>query len=339
MATQTITGPQKAAILLYSLGEELATEIVKKLDESEIEKIGQSMANLSSISPETIETILGEFHQLAGQSSLHPPLSPASKTLFLKNILTKTLNGEKAQTLLEKFKEEKRWNLFKKLNQLDSRALFNFIKNEHPQIIAVILVHLDPRQAAATLREFPKNMQAEILYRISQTENVPQNILEDIDRSLQKEIMQIENLERGKLGGVQSVAEILNQMDGETEETILQQMEEFKTGIAEEIRKLMFIFEDLGEIDDRSMMAILKEVNNETLKLALKTASDKLKEKIFKNMSERAAQMLKEDLEIMGPARLKDVEAAQQEIIKIAKKLEAEGKVMLLNKGKEDVFV
>lgn len=339
MGTPSINGPQKAAILLYTLGEELAAEIVKKLDESEIEKIGQSMTKISTIPPETMDAILGEFHQLASQSSFAMPLNAVNKNNFMKNILTKTLSGEKAQNLLEKFREERRWNLFKQLNQLDPKALFNFIKNEHPQIIAVILVHLEPRQAAATLREFPENMQSELLYRISQTENVSPNILEDIDRSLQKEILQVENLERGKLGGLHSVAEILNQMDSATEENILQHMEEFKPGIAEEIRKLMFIFEDLAEVDDRSMMAILKEVNNETLKLALKTASDKLKEKIFKNMSERAGQMLKEDLEVMGPARLKDVEAAQQEIIKIAKKLEAEGKVMLLNKGKEDVFV
>lgn len=339
MGASSINGPQKAAILLYTLGEELAAEIVKKLDESEIEKIGQSMTKISTIPPETMDAILDEFHQLAGQSSFSLSLNAVNKNNFMKNILTKTLSGEKAQNLLEKFREERRWNLFKKFNQLDPKALFNFIKNEHPQIIAVILVHLDPRQAAATLREFPENMQSELLYRISQTENVSPNILEDIDRSLQKEILQIENLERGKLGGLHSVAEILNQMDSATEENILQHMEEFKPGIAEEIRKLMFIFEDLAEVDDRSMMAILKEVNNETLKLALKTASDKLKEKIFKNMSERAGQMLKEDLEVMGPARLKDVEAAQQEIIKIAKKLEAEGKVMLLNKGKEDVFV
>lgn len=335
----SISGPQKAAILLYTLGEELAAEIVKKLDEAEIEKIAQSMTKISAIAPETMEAILGEFQQLAGQSSFVPPLNTPHKNIFLKNILTKTFSGEKAQNLLEKFKEEKRWNLFKKLNQLDPKALFNFIKNEHPQIIAVILVHLEPRQAAATLKEFPENMQSELLFRISQTENVSSNILEDIDRSLQKEILQIENLERGKLGGLHSVAEILNQMDSATEENILQHMEEFKPGLAEDIRKLLFIFEDLAEIDDRSMMAILKEVNNDNLKLALKTASDKLKEKIFKNMSERAVQMLKEDLEIMGPARLKDVEAAQQEIIKIAKKLEGEGKVMLLNKGKEDVFV
>lgn len=338
MATP-ITGPQKAAIFLYALGEELAAEILKKLDESEIEKIGQSLTKITTIAPETMEAILGEFQQLANQPSLAPPLNVSNKNIFIKNILTKTLSGEKAQNLLEKFKEDKRGNFFKKLNQLDPKTLFNFIKHEHPQIIAVILAHLDPRQAAATLKEFPENKQSELLFRISQTEKVSPHILEDIDRSLQKEILQIENLEGGKLGGLHSVAEILNQMDSASEETILQHIEEFKPGIAEEIRKLMFIFEDLAEIEDRSMMAILKEVNNETLKLALKTASDKLKEKIFKNMSERAAQMLKEDLEIMGPARLRDVEAAQQEIIKIAKKLEAEGKIILLSKGQEDVFV
>jgi flagellar motor switch protein FliG len=201
------------------------------------------------------------------------------------------------------------------------------------------LAHLDSGQAAAVVEEFPPPLQTEVLYRIAQLENIHPGILEEIDQTIQQEISQLENAEGGKMGGVRTVAEILNQMDGSLESQILQGMEDQKQGMSDEIRRLMFVFEDLGQMDDRSMMALLKEINNDNLKLALKTASEELKEKIFRNMSERAVQMLKEDLEVMGPVRLKDVEGAQQAIIKTAKKLEGEGKVTLSGKGKEEAFV
>ncbi|MBM4333049.1 MAG: flagellar motor switch protein FliG [Deltaproteobacteria bacterium] len=338
MGTERISGPQKAAILLYSLGEDLASAIVRSLDEEEIKKIGTSMAKISSISPKTAESIFSEFHQLA--SSGRPiQLGADGKNQFIKNLFSKAMEGEKAQVLFEKIEEEGKWNLFKKVRRLDPRTLASFIKNEHPQTIAVVLAHLDSGQAAAILGEFPDRVRTEVLYRIAQLENVPSAILEEMDQSLQEEISMLENLEGGKLGGIRSVAEILNQMDSSAESTILQSMDEQQQGLGDEIRRLMFVFEDLAQVEDRSMMAILKEINSETLKIALKTASDGLKEKIFKNMSERAGQMLKEDLELMGPARLKDVEAAQQMIIKTAKKLESEGKIVIAGKGKEDVFV
>jgi flagellar motor switch protein FliG len=338
MVNDRITGPQKAAIFLYSLGEDLASEIVKNLDEEEIKKLGGSMAKVSSIPPKTVDSIFSEFQQLV--SSDRPIVLGANgRSQFIKNIFSKAMEGEKAQTLLEKIEEEGKWNLFQKVRRLDSKTLANFIKGEHPQTIAVILVHLDSNQAAAILEEFPPALQNEIMYRIAQLESVPPGVLEEVDQILQEEISVLENLEGGKVGGTRSVAEILNQMNSSLEGTILQSMDERKQGLADEIRKLMFVFEDLVQVDERSIMALLKEVSTETLKLALKTSSEALKEKIFKNMSERAAQMLKEDLEVMGPARLKDVEAAQQAIIKSAKKLEAEGKITLTSKGKEEVFV
>ncbi len=338
MGHDRITGPQKAAILLYTLGEDAASEIIKNLDEEEMKMLGASMAKIFSLSPKTMESILGEFQQLAltNQPVL---LGSSGRTEFIKKVFSKALQGEKAKTMLDKIEEEGKWILFEKVRRLNPRTLASFIQKEHPQIIAVILAHLDPDQAAAILEEFPAALQTEVLLRIAQLENVPTSILEEIDQTLKDEISVVENLGGGQVGGVRSVAEILNQIDSTMEGAILQSIDEQRQGLADEIRRLMFVFEDLIQVDDRSIMAILKEVNTETLKLALKTASDELKEKIFKNMSERAAEMLKEDLEVMGPARLKDVETAQQSIIKSAKKLENEGKIVLAGKGKEEVFV
>lgn len=339
MVAARITGPQKAAIFLFAIGEELASEIVKKLDEEEIKRLGGSMSKLFSITPKMLDSVFAEFNELASSINRPFPIGPAISSQFIKNILKKAVEEGKAKTLLEEMQEEGKWNLFQKIRQLDPKTLANLIKNEHPQTISIILAHLDPAQSAAILEDLPSPLQIEVVYRIAELEKVPPAILEEIDQVLQKEISLVENMEGRKVGGIHSVAEILNQVDGSVETSILKGMEEQKQGLADEIRKLMFAFEDLLQVDDRGMTAILKQVTNEVLQVALKTASEELKEKIFKNMSERAAQMMKEDLEFMPPVRLKDVEMAQQSIIKAAKKLESEGKIILAGKGKEEVFV
>jgi len=339
MESDKITGPQKAAIFLLAIGEELASQVVKKLDEQEIKTLGGSMAKVSSITPRMLDTIFTEFNELVSSTDGPIAISPSGGSQFIKNVLAKAVEAGKAKTLLEEMEEEAKWNLFQKIKRLDPKVLANFIKNEHPQTIAIILAHLDSSQTAAILEDLPGPLQTEVVYRIAELENVPPAILEEIDQALQEGISMLQNVEGRKIGGIRSVAEILNQMDSSTESAILKGIEEQKQGLADEIRKLMFVFEDLLQVDDRGIMAILKEVTNEVLQLALKTASEELKEKIFKNMSERAAQMLKEDLEVMGPVRLKDVEGAQQNIIKVAKKLESEGKIALSGKGKEEVFV
>ncbi|NWF54430.1 MAG: flagellar motor switch protein FliG [Syntrophaceae bacterium] len=335
---EKISGPQKAAILLFSLGEDLAAEIVKNLDEDELRKLGGSMSQVFSLAPEVFNSVFSEFHQLA--ASPHSlVLNPGQRSAFMKNVFAKAIRGEKAQALLQEIQPKGKTSLFEKARKLDAKTLASFIRNEHPQTIAVVLAHLDPAHAAGILEELPEKVQNEVLFRIAQLEKVPPAILEEIDRTLQQEISVIESAEGGQVGGIRSAAEILNQMKESAETQILQAMEEQQQGLADEIRRWMFVFENLAQVDDRSIMAILKEVEADTLKVALKTASDELKEKIFKNMSERAVTMIKEDLEVMGPVRLKDVEAAQQAIIKIGKKLEAEGKAILTGKSKEDVFV
>jgi len=338
MPIERLSGPQKAAILLFSLGEDMASTIVKHLGEEEIKKIGGSISKLSSVSPKIVETILSEFQE-ASSTQLPIQIGHEEGSQFMKSIVSKAINVEKAQNLIEEIQEEGKWNLFQKIRKLDPKTVSNFIRAEHPQTIAIILTHLDSGQSSAILEEFPPSLQSEVICRIAELENIPPGIVEEIDQVLQKEIVTIKGFEGQKKGGVRLAAEILNQMEGAAEGNILKEIEDQKQGLAEEIRKLMFIFEDLLQVDDRSVMAVLKEVNNETLMMALKTASEELKEKVFKNMSERAAQMLKEDLDVMGPARLKDVEAAQQSILKAAKKLESEGKIVLVSKGKEEVFV
>jgi flagellar motor switch protein FliG len=337
--TDRITGPQKAAMFLFAIGEELASQIVRKLDEEEIKMLGGSMVKVSSITPKMLDTIFTEFNELTSSANGPIAVGPSGGSQFIKNVLAKAVEAGKAKTLLAEMEEDSRWNLFQQIKRLDPKILANFIKNEHPQTISIILAHLDTAQTAAILEEFPAALQTEVIYRIAELENVPPGILEEVDQVLQEGISMLQNVEGRKIGGIRSVAEILNQMDSSTESAILKGIEEQKQGLADDIRKLMFLFEDLFQVDDRGIMAILKEVTNEVLQMALKTASEELKEKIFKNMSERAGQMLKEDLEVMGPVRLKDVEGAQQNIIKAAKKLESEGKIVLAGKGKEEAFV
>lgn len=338
MATERLSGPQKAALFLYLLGEDFASEIVRNLDEEEIQRLGASISKILSISPKTADSLFTEFQHLASTQQA-VSLGAGRKNQFIKSVFSKALEVGKAESLYEKVRDESNANLFKKVRKIEPKTLAPFLQNEHPQTLAIIITNLEAKQAAAILAEFPPPLQSDILFRITQLENIPPGILEEIDQTLEKEISHLTSSEGKKIEGVRTVADILNQMDASAENDILQGMEGQKQGLADEIRRLMFIFEDLLQVDDRSLMALLKEINSESLKVALKTTSEELKEKIFKNMSERAAQLLKEDLEVMGPARLKDVEAAQQAIIQTAKKLESEGKVVLGGKGKEEAFV
>lgn len=338
MNSDRLSGPQKAAIFLYSIGEELATSIVKYLDDTEIKKLGSSLGKIKTVSPKIVDTIFSEFCELAS-SSLPIALGKERGNQYIVSIISKAVEKEKAQSIIEKIQEGEHLELFKDFRQLDSKTIAGFLRNEHPQTIAIVLTHLNPIQASEIIEALPERLQAEVVYRIAELEEIPPGIVEEIDQAIKTEFSAIKGYEGQKRGGVHLVAEILNQIDSSRENAILSELETKKQGLAEEIRKLMFVFEDLIQVDDKSLMAILKEINNETLMLAMKTASEELKEKIFKNMSERAAQMLKEDLEVMGPVRLRDVEAAQQSILNVAKKLESEGKIILMGKGKDEEFV
>ena len=328
-----LTGPEKAAVFLMTLGDEFAAQVFQRLDEDDIKVVGRQMAKIDHIDKDDIANLLKEFKTDSGGEDLF-----FNGDDMLESALKKALLTDKASEILEDIRSDWRLTLFQKARKLDPPVLVNFLRNEHPQTIALVLAVLEQSQAAAILGELKEDQRLEVVMRMSELDKVSPEILVDIDRVLQEELLSVEGMEGQRLGGVEMVAEILNNADRALEASILEGIEEQREELAEEIRRLMFVFEDLIDVEDRGIMAILKEVSTDDLKLALKTASDSLQEKIFKNMSQRAVEMLKEDMEIMGPTRLKDVEAAQQSILKIAKRLEQEGKLQLTSGG-DDEFV
>lgn len=334
-STDTLTGPEKAAIFLLTLGEDYASEVFKRLDHDEIRAVGRQMAKIDRVDKEDVAGLLAEFRGDAGGGDIF-----LSGDDMLESALRRALTGDKAGEILEDIRSDWRLTLFQKARKLDPKVLVNFLRNEHPQTVALVLAVLDHAQAASILAELKEDIQVEVVIRMAELDKVSPDVLVEIDRVLQEELLSVEGMEGQRLGGAETVAEILNNAERALEGQILEGVEEQRESLAEEIRRLMFVFEDLLGVDNRGIMAILKEVSTDDLKLALKTASEELQDKIFSNMSQRAVEMLKEDMEIMGPTRIKDVEAAQQVIIKIAKRLEQEGKVQLAaSGGGEDEFV
>ncbi len=228
---------------------------------------------------------------------------------------------------------------FKELGNVSPKILAQILRNEHPQTLALITGHLPSESAGELLQNLPPGIRAEVLMRLAKLEAVPEDMIMEVDKVLQNQLIAMGAKEGRKVGGVQSVAEILNAVERSTEEEVLSDIEEESSQLAEEIRQLMFVFEDIQELDDRAVREVLKEISNEDLTMALKTASEDLQNKFFNNLSERAANMIREDLEIMGPVRLSDVEAAQQNVVKIVRRLEAEGRIIITGKGGGDVLV
>ena len=330
-----LTGSEKAAVFLLTLGEDFTSEVFKRLDHDEIRTVGRQMSKIDKVDKDDIAALLSEFRSDEGGDDIY-----LSGDDLLETAVKKALNSGEASDILNDIRSDWRLTLFTKARKLDPKILVNFLRNEHPQTVALVLAVLEQTQSAAILAELKEEMQVEVVMRMAELDKVSPEILVDIDRVLQEELLSVEGMEGQRLGGVEAVAEILNNADRALEAQILEGVEEQRESLAEEIRRLMFVFEDLMGVDDRGIMSILKEVSTDDLKLALKTASEELQDKIFGNMSSRAVEMLKEDMEIMGPTRLKDVEMAQQAIIKVAKRLEQEGKVQLMaGGGGEDEFV
>jgi len=332
-----VDGPQKAAIFLMAMGDEFSSTVFKGLTEHEMKLLGKRMAALEdvTISVDTVQTIMDEFQQLSSEVS-----GVTGKGIdYLRNALVSAIGTDKAKPILESISQAMDTAAFSSLRTIDSALLVEYLKGEHPQTIALVLAHLDHLKVAQIIKELPEKLQPEIVYRIANIGMVPSGVIEDVDEVLKKEIEALGSVESKKLGGVESVAEIMNQLDHNTENNIFASLEEMDADLAENIRQKMFVFEDLINIDGRGIQAILKEITNEDLSLALKTASEGLKALILKNMSSRASEMLLEDMEAMGPVKLSDVETAQQNIVRVARKLEAAGKIVIGGKGGEDVLV
>ena len=327
MATK-YTGPQKAAILLLAFGEEISGEIFKQMTEFEIKRIGSAMSRLGRVDSEIIDEIMEEFYILLQSNKKYF----FGGNEFTKKLIESAFQGDSSGKIIEDLALESAATL-ESLELIDPKTLANFLRAEHPQTIALILAHLEPKKFGETLKLLPDSLHTELILRIANLESVSPEIIDEIDDVLRNEIQRMGNISQQKLGGVEPVVEMLNLMDKTTEESILDRLEERDPDMAEQIRKLMFVFDDLVKIDDRGIQAILREVKPDQLKLALRTSSEGVKDLIFKNMSQRAAENMKEEMGNAAPAKLSDVETAQFAIVQIARRLNDEGKIVIASSG------
>jgi flagellar motor switch protein FliG len=288
------------------------------------------MTRLKKVSRETIDNVLKEVAENINRGDVR--MGGAD---FVKNVLAKGLGADGASKIMELASKE---GPLESLKWVDPKTLVNYLVTEHPQTIALIICLLEPLQAAEVLQALPESIKADVAMRIAQTERIPEHAIEELKEVLKGQL-EMGSSKGKKLGGSKTIAEILNQCDRSTEQAVLGKIEEQNSPLADSIRKLMFVFDDLGKVDDRGIQMILKETGTDELALALKTASEALREKVFKNMSQRAALILREDMQTRGPVKLSDVEKAQQNIVKVARKLESEGKIVLAGRGGEEVVV
>lgn len=326
-----LTGPQKAAIFLMLMGEEFTSEVYKYLDMEDIKRIGIEMAKIDYIPSEAVKKVLEEANIEAKEMLGDLNVVPEE---FLKQSLLKAY-GEKGKELYEEIKKEIGPETFKKLRKLDPKTIASFLSNEHPQTVAIILAHLDPDLSGQVLQLLPEKIRGEVLLRIALLNKVDPEIVKEISDALEAELQSIGSVLGKKIGGPEKAAEVLSHAGRELEDELLTEIEDENPTLAEEIRKYLFTFEDFLKVDDFSIQTLLREISTDDLKLALKGASPEVKEKFFRNMSKRAADLLKEELELMPPVRITEVEKAQQNIIKTAKKLEQEGKIVL-TRGEEE---
>ncbi len=330
-------GDEKAAIILSVLSPDVSQKILEKLSPEEVGVLEKAKKKLDSLPPEEVSRVFREIAEKIPEDIIPPQQGSNTSEPSQTNKSNRKMDDKGGEDIEEE--EDAQERLKEILDKADIKTLTNFIRSEHPQTMALILAQMDPSKSGQIIASLPENLQDEVVKRIATLEEVSIEVLKHVADVLENEI-QTTGKSGQVLGGIKPVAEILNQAGRSTEQLILSRLEETDPEMADSIRQLMFVFDDLSKIDDRGIQAILREVTSQDLALALKTAGDEIKEKIFKNMSERAVEMLKEDMEAMGPVRLSDVEKAQQEIIKIAMRLEQEGKIAISRGGGEgDVLV
>lgn len=328
MKDNKLDGYEKTAVFLNLVGEEVAAEILKGLEVKEIGRITMQMSKLKTVPSEVVEDLVREVSHGATGGSLN-----MGGEDYIKRVLSKGLGDEGAAKILEIASKE---SPLEDLRWVDSKTLISFLSAEHPQTIALIMCLLEPIQAADILSGLPEHVKSEVIIRMATTGRISDTALDEIKEVLRGQL----DLSKGKgkkLGGIKSVAEILNLCDKNTEKTVLDKIDEQNMDLADSIRQLMFVFEDIVTIDNRGIQMILKEISTEDISIALKTASEELKTKIFSNMSQRAAVILKEEMQAKGPVRVSDVEKAQMNIVNIVRKLEADGKVIIAKKGGEEL--
>lgn len=336
MATsKALTGKQKAANFLVFLGPEKSARIFKHLSEDEIEQLTLEIANMRKVSTDRMDEVYREFFEMClasqfiGQGGIE----------YAKEVLERAYGSDKTSEIIGRISASLQVRPFDFTRRTEPTQLLNFIQGEHPQTIALILAYLEPEKASLILSALPPERQSEVARRIAIMDTTSPDIIKEVERVLERKLSSVAPQELRQAGGVKSVVEIINRVDRATEKTIMEALEVQDPELAEEIKKLMFVFEDIVMIDDRSIQRILREVESQDLALALKGASKEVSEKIFTNMSTRASDMLREDIEFMGPVRLRDVEEAQQRIVNIIRRLEETGEIVVARGGGDEIIV
>lgn len=332
---EDFSGVQKAAILLIALGPERSADIFKHLKEDEIEELTLEIANTRSVSPQVKDAVLEEFYQvcLAQQYIAEGGIG------YAKELLDKALGNEKAQEVISKLTASLQVRPFEFVRKTDPSQVLNFIQDEHPQTIAMILSYLTPAQAAMIVGALAPETQADVAKRIATMDRTSPDVIKEVERVLERKLSSLINQDYTIVGGVDAIVNILNTVDRSTEKHIMESLEIEEPELADEIRKKMFVFEDILLLDDRAIQRVLRDVDNNDLGVALKAANEDVQNAIFKNLSKRLAAMIKEDMEFMGPVRMKDVEEAQQKIVGIIRKLEDSAEIVISRGGGDEIVV
>jgi flagellar motor switch protein FliG len=330
-----LSGRQKAAILLITLGPEKSAQIFKHLKEEDIEQLTLEIANMRTVSPDEKEAILSEFYQVC----LAQEYISEGGIAYAKEILERALGGQKALDVINKLTASLQVRPFDFVRKADPSQILNFIQGEHPQTIALILAYLKPQQAATIISALPQDKQADVARRIAVMDRTSPDIIKEIERVLERKLSSMVIQDYTMAGGITAIVDILNSVDRGTEKYIMESLEVQDTDLAEQIRKRMFIFDDIVTLDSRSIQRVIREVENNDWALALKSAGEEVQKTVFSNMSKRLSEMIREDMEYMGPVRLRDVEEAQQKIVNVIRKLEDAGVIVISRGGGDEIIV
>jgi len=331
---EELTGKQKAAILLISLGTEVSSQVLKHLKEEEIEKLTLEIANQRKLNPDQKKKVMDEFYQMC----IAKDFINAGGLEYARDVLERALGADKALTIINRLTTSLQIRPFDFARKTDPAQLLNFIQNEHPQTIALIMAYLQPEQSAMIISALSPERQVDVAKRIATMDRTSPDVLKDVERTLERKLSSLVTHDFTTAGGVDAIVEVLNRVDRSTERTIVENLEVQDPELAEEIKKRMFVFEDIVLLDDRSLQLVLREVDNKDLALSLKASSSEVANKIYKNISKRAGEMLKEEIEYMGPVRIRDVEEAQQKIVNNIRRLEEAGDIVI-SRGRGDEII
>jgi len=335
LAGEELSPRQKAAVLLISLGSDKSAEVMKHMNEEEIEQLTMEIANVRKVDSEKREEVIEEFHSMAVAQDY---ISQGGIN-YAKDVLERALGSNKAMEIIERLTSSLQVRPFEFMSKADPSQVINFIQNEHPQTIALILAYLPAEQASMILSALPSEKQADIARRVAVMERTSPEVIKDIEKILERKLSSIMSQDYTQAGGIESIVDVLNNVDRATEKTILETLETQDPELAEEIKKRLFVFDDIVHLDDRSIQRVIREVEQKDLTLSLKVAGEEVKDRLFRNMSKRMGEMVQEEMDYMGPVRLRDVEESQQKIVNVIRSLEESGEIVIARGGEEEIVV